>query len=415
MPIIRWAVKFRLCIGASALLWGMIAYAAAPAGERQALVLGVGDPSHEAAPDGTQKLLSLLGALHFEVHSLPDPTLTEIRAALADFKSHLVPGGTALIMYIGHGSRVGDVDYLRPKNSGSTRAAVAAEWLRLNEVVQVLEDADVETRLLFVDACRNEMFTNLPPLGEPEAVEHNTVISFAAAPDRIVQIPSSGPDAYIRALLKFLPLAGLELSDLYKRVGDYVDGATHGRQTTWINSSYTGTFYFNSPLFLNAHIGQVDDELLLFVNGAVALSSSTAPKDSSFPVHTGINHLNVQIYNQHTFTGGVAFEDVNDALRQFNIQLPPALVPLIQTAASGREAEGWNYSLTLSGPNGPITPQPFTGGEKCVVKNGPHHGHWFQVASADIVVSETAPAKVTIENLNQDLWKQDAKDQTLCQ
>jgi hypothetical protein len=314
-------------------------------------------------------------------------------------------------MYVGHGSRVGGVDYLRPKNSGSTRAAVAAEWLRLNEIVQVLEDADVQTRLLFVDACRNDMFTDLPPLGKPEAVEHNTVISFAAAPDRIVQIPSSGPDAYIGALLKFLPLAGLELSDLYKRVGDYVDGFTHGRQTTWINSSYTGTFYFNSPIFLNAHIGQVDDELLLFVNGAVVLSSSSAPQDASFPVHTGINRLSVQIYNQHTFTGGVAFEDANDALRQFNIQLPPALLPLVQTAASGREAEGWNYSLTLSGPKGALTAQPLAGGEKCVIKNGPHHGHWFAVASADIVVSETAPATVTLENVNQDLWRTDANSQ----
>jgi len=40
-------------------------------------------------------------------------------------------------------------------------------------------------------------------------------------------------------------------------------------------------------------------------------------------------------------------------------------------------------------------------------QNGPRHGHWFAVASADIVVSETAPATVTLKNLNQDLWKPD--------
>jgi hypothetical protein len=67
------------------LLWGTTARSVAPTNERQALVLGVGDPSNETAPDGVRELVSLLSALHFEVHALPDPTLADIRSALTDF------------------------------------------------------------------------------------------------------------------------------------------------------------------------------------------------------------------------------------------------------------------------------------------------------------------------------------------
>ena len=72
----------------------------------------------------------------------------------------------------------------------------------------------------------------------------------------------------------------------------------------------------------------------------------------------------------------------------------------------GGNLRAGSYKLHLVTTAGSELKTFFAVGEANIVKDGPHHGSWFTVATADLIVDERT-AKVTLDRVDEDVWKKD--------
>lgn len=133
-------------------------------GPRMALVVGnsayetVGpleNPKHDAAA-----MVTALQGLGFEVISAIDLKQAELLARLQEFYGRLDRNSTALLFYAGHGVQVWGQNYLLPCDTRIARASdLRSSAVPLNDVVRAMARR-AKTRLLFLDACRNDPISN---------------------------------------------------------------------------------------------------------------------------------------------------------------------------------------------------------------------------------------------------------------
>jgi hypothetical protein len=388
----------------------IVCSADAPIELRSALVVGT---SHKDAPSIEDDATAMAGALRqvgFQVVQENDIGKARIEELVRQWAATLQNGGDGLFYYAGHGAQINGVNYLRPAGSTLTSLDdIKSTWVNLDTILTALDGTPTKVRFVMLDACRDDpLIATLAAqdhdgdvwtkgLAEPKSPPRDTLISFATTPGQIARDEGLRPHSpYTSALLKYIRKPGLSVDELFREVGSYVEGATSDGQVPWINSSFRPLFYFHQPVYLIATSGAVDDELLVLLNGDEVYSSNNAPAGGKqIPLKTGRNSLVIKVYNQHTFTGGVDLSDVIPGA-------PPG---------PGHLPEGWNYSFHLLSL-ARQTIASFSACEDRPVKDGPHHGHMFNVATADIVVDDVT-GQVTLENVDDAVWKRDepnAKD-----
>jgi hypothetical protein len=378
---------------------------------RSALVLGTSQPDVTSIEDDAKAMADVLRQLGFQVIHENNISKARIEALVRQWVKTLQNGGVGLFYYAGHGAQINGVNYLRPV--GSTLNAlddVKSTWVNLDSLLLALEGTPTNVRFVLLDACRdNPILAKLAAqdhdgdmwikgLAEPKSPPRNTLVSFATGPGKIARDEGNRPHSpYTTALLKYIRQPGLSIDELFRYVGTYVEGATFDDQVPWINSSFRPLFYFREPAYILAKSGEVDDELLVLLNGDEVFSSNNAQSAGKrIPLKNGQNALVIKVYNQHTFTGGVDLSDVFP-------NLPPG---------PGHLPEGWRYRFQLFS----LQQQPLASFYACEdrpVKNGPHHGHMFTVATADILVDETT-GKVSLANVDDQVWKRDEPNAKGC-
>src|SRR6185295_17539756 len=133
---------------------------AATGGSKIALVVGnsayvnvgaLANPKNDAAA-----MAAALQGLGFQVISAIDVDQAALNARLDEFYARLDRAGTALLFYAGHGVQVRGQNYLLPCDIRINQASdLRTGAVPLNEVVRAL-GRRARTRLLFLDACRND-------------------------------------------------------------------------------------------------------------------------------------------------------------------------------------------------------------------------------------------------------------------
>lgn len=240
------------------------------AAERVALVIGNSDYRHvpELINPGNDAddLAAKLRALEFEVIEARDLDQTNMRQKVGEFAAALQGAEVGLFFYAGHGLQISGNNYLVPIDAELTgEADVYVQLLNLRDVMAVMEAA-VPTRLVLLDACRDNplattLARNLPKtrstvvgqgLARMEAPQ-GTLIAYATAPERTAADGEGRNSPFTAALLEQIDKPGLEARQILTRVRQTVIDATDGIQVPWDESSLTGDFYFrleisNSPL-----------------------------------------------------------------------------------------------------------------------------------------------------------------------
>ncbi len=377
---------------------------------RFALVLGTSQTGPALIEDDATAVAASLRNLHFQVTAENNADKERVEHLVAEWRKTLPHGSVALFYYAGHGAQINGVNYLRP--AGATLSSlddVKKKWVNLDLILSAIDGSDASIRFVLLDACRdNPVLAQLAAqdtdgdvwikgLAEPKQPPRNTLISFATAPGEIARDEGNRPHSpYTSALLKYIRQPGLSIDELFRTMGTYVEGATFDHQVPWINSSFRPLFYFQEPAYILAKSGEVDDELLVLLNGDEVFSSNNAsPGGKRIPLRVGRNALVIKVYNQHTFTGGVDLSDVVPSL-------PPG---------PGHLPEGWKYSFQLFTLQQQLL-RTFSGCEDRPVKNGPHHGHMFTVASADVVLDDVGA--ISLENIDDQAWKRDEPNPKSC-
>jgi hypothetical protein len=232
---------------------------AAFAESRVALVIGQSNyravvPLPNPANDA-RAMSQLLGNAGFEVMDAADLSQNEMREKVGDFAAKVAakgPDTVALVFYAGHGLQIDGENFLVPVDVDPKRETdIPLQAIRLNDVLNTLTSVPSKTRILLLDACRNNPFPAINrsaghglAIVDAKTGAPGTFMSFSTSPGAEAEDGSGADSPYTTALLSAAKEQGLSIEDTFKRVRVSVNKATEGRQTPWDSSSLTDDFRF---------------------------------------------------------------------------------------------------------------------------------------------------------------------------
>ena len=255
MPRVLTARSLLASMGLMLAAWSASAVTAV-AQDRFALVIGNSQyrnvsPLANPGRDATA-VSALLKDAGFEVTAATDLDKTSMSRAIRFFTNQISdkPDNTvALIYYAGHGLQVDGENFLVPVDATITREAdVALETLRLADLMSMLESVRSKTRIVILDACRDNPFADIAkdaPRGLALVnAPAGTLVAYSTSPGATADDGTGTNSPFAKALLQSAKEPGLPIETALKNVRLAVHGATDGRQTPWEVSALTEPFSF---------------------------------------------------------------------------------------------------------------------------------------------------------------------------
>ena len=224
-------------------------------GLRYALVLGNGayekttklaNPVNDAGD-----VASMLEDLGFKVRLETDATLSRMEGAVREFSTEAkaAKADTTLFFYAGHGVQYEGVNYLLPVDADIQREyELRSKALSMDTVSSALEDAKSDFNLIMLDACRDNPFASSRGgsrgLGVMGGGTAESMVVFATAPGAVAQDGNGKNSPFTTALKQHLATPDLEVRQLVAAVSRSVQEMTGSKQIPWVNTSFTGQFFF---------------------------------------------------------------------------------------------------------------------------------------------------------------------------
>ncbi len=220
--------------------------------ERVALVVGNADyalmPLDNPINDASAMSMVLKEA-GFDVVTVLDADLAGMQNAMLQFAAKLTPRSTALVYYAGHGIQSNGRNYLLPVDVRmESESALRFEALSLDAILEELDLSGARTKLVILDACRNNPFERKTRGGSRglAAVDaaRGTLIAYATAPGSTAADGSGENGLYTASLIKAMRQPGLKVEEVFKQTRIEVSDASSGAQVPWESSSLTGDLIF---------------------------------------------------------------------------------------------------------------------------------------------------------------------------
>ncbi len=233
---------------------------AANNGKRVALVIGnstyqsagtLANPANDA-----EDIAAALKELNFTVVTGTDLNNRGMRDKIREFASELRGAEVAMFFYAGHAIQVNGKNYLAPIDTKlEFESDVDFETIPVEFVERQME-REVDTILLFLDACRDNPITRSlkaasrsggagKGLAEEKLSAAGTLIAFSTDPGNVALDGKGRNSPFAKALIANIRRPGVEISTMMTDVRVQVREETNNAQTPWTNSSLLGHFYFN--------------------------------------------------------------------------------------------------------------------------------------------------------------------------
>jgi uncharacterized caspase-like protein len=248
-------MSYRLLCCAAVLMSGWWT-GSALAENRIALVIGnsayqtvtaLPNPANDA-----KAMTDLLTSAGFEVVSAPDLTQSDMRRSIGEFASKAAALGrdtVTLVFYAGHGLQVDGENFLVPVDARIGRESdVALQAMRLTDVMNTLSSVPSKTRIVILDACRNNPFSEINKTGGRGLAivdaPAGSLVSYSTAPGTEALDGDGTNSPFTSALISVAKEPGVPIEQALKRVRYLVHSATNNQQTPWESSSLIGDFSF---------------------------------------------------------------------------------------------------------------------------------------------------------------------------
>ena len=224
------------------------------ASEERRVALVIGNAAYEEPParlvnpvgDATA-MASVLRDLDFAVTLVTDANMEQMARATNTFIGQVRSGDVAVFYYAGHGLELEDgLNYLAPVDFSSDYDAVQAKYrsLHAGEVQERMERAGARTRIVILDACRNNPFERSRTLtrgGLGQMGPRGGLVAFATEAGDV----ASDDGLYTRHLVEALREPGVQAMELFTRVSEAVEAASGGQQIPAVNfAGAAGRFVF---------------------------------------------------------------------------------------------------------------------------------------------------------------------------
>lgn len=203
----------------------------------------------------------------FETIVVTNGSARQMEKGLRSFRELLKTHEIGLFFFAGHGLQIEGVNYLVALDSDlESEVDAKHSCLSLDKVVDVMSKSAASTKIIVLDACRNNPWERawhrsastrgLASVYAPKG----TIIGFATSPGEVALDGSGRNGTYTEALLQHIETPDCSIETMFKRVRNTVAAATSGKQTSWEHTSLSGEFYFN--LSLGKLIQEYDDSAL---------------------------------------------------------------------------------------------------------------------------------------------------------
>ena len=252
---------------------------------RYALVIGNGEYKKKdntlRNPTNDAKLIaSKLQLCKFKVDEYENLSNQNFKSAIENFYNKIK--GThcdALFFYSGHGIQHSGENYLIPSDANLTSEAdVDEQCIKLQLILNKLQDAGTRTNIVILDACRNDPFSKGWNRGEGEKgltvvgqTPPQSFIAFATAPDRVATDGNGTNSPYSTSIAKYINVPGITIFQVFQKVYAEVKKA-NPNQSPWNNYSMDDNdFYFTSKNDFNGTSVRMEilvaDDCKLYVDG----------------------------------------------------------------------------------------------------------------------------------------------------
>lgn len=227
---------------------------AAAAGPRQrarALVIGNGRYTHLGVlPNPTRDAEAMAAKLRgygIEVDLVLDADRDRLVQALAAYQQRAAGSDVDILFYAGHGLQVGGANYIVPVDMRGEGISAAGVRLSSVSLEDMLEYLPARTRIVFLDACRDNPVArslvatrSVAGIGlAPVQGTTGTLISYATKDGAVAEDGRGRHSPYTAALLEHLDLP-LDIAVVLRRVREAVMSATGNRQQPWEYGSLVG-------------------------------------------------------------------------------------------------------------------------------------------------------------------------------
>ncbi|MBW7971040.1 SUMF1/EgtB/PvdO family nonheme iron enzyme [Bradyrhizobium sp. BR 10289] len=229
-----------------------------PAFADRRIALVIGNSAYERVPqlpnpaNDATAMAEMFKKAGFEAVTLKlDLKAVEMRRTLRDFVDAVRDADLAIIYYAGHGLEIDGSNYLVPVDAVLERDIDAYdEAIPLDRLLAVVEPAK-RLRMVILDACRDNPFAKR--LKRPVASRSlqrglvmvepnspNTLVAFAAKAGSTADDGDSRNSPFTTALVKHLPVPGLDVRKAFGFVRDDVLKVTNYKQEPFIYGSLGG-------------------------------------------------------------------------------------------------------------------------------------------------------------------------------
>lgn len=228
-----------------------------------ALSIGVSAYTHSnplpSTVNDAQAVAKALAEFGYDVRLVRDPTSRSIRDAVDEFVQSARGADVAILFFSGHGQQVNGETYIVPADAGPGTDDFA-DHLAVSAIVARLEKAGVKTKIVFVDACRNNPFVSQNGSLRGDAIRNasaaerfvlgpNVMMSFASAAGELSGDSLLAYSIYTQALLTVMRRdQRMELTEMTRAARKLVLQRTAAnvarRQTPFEVSSIDAPVYF---------------------------------------------------------------------------------------------------------------------------------------------------------------------------
>ena len=219
----------------------------------QRMALVIGNSAYSTGPlrnpvNDAADMAAALQKLGFEVILKKNATLQEMEEAVFHFADRLKKGGVGLFYFAGHGVQVNGENYLLPVGANiSKETDVKYKAVNANRIMDEMAYANNGLNVVLLDACRDNPFARTfrstsRGLAIVNSAPAGTFISFSTGPGQVARDGEGRNSPYTAALLKYMQIPGLTISDVFINVRTRVKQETG--QIPWELSSLEGQFYF---------------------------------------------------------------------------------------------------------------------------------------------------------------------------
>ncbi|MEM7317716.1 MAG: caspase family protein [Pseudomonadota bacterium] len=241
------------------LLLALSLLMANPAHARQiALVMGNGAYQHvdrlDNATNDARDMADRLRGMGFDVYEGIDLNRSDSLRLVQDFARALNREDTALFFFAGHGVQLGADNYIMPVDvRPGTEVDLTNGAIRLQSILQSMEN-QADTRIVILDACRNNPFLRGSANRSGGAVRGlkrieagvGSYIAFSTEPGNVASDGNGRNSPFTAALLRHIATPGADIHAVMRKVRTDVMEASNRTQIPWENSALISEVFLAS-------------------------------------------------------------------------------------------------------------------------------------------------------------------------